>query len=157
MSRLGYRVKHGPRNVDEIEANDFSNDLGVAWRYRFLHHAYPRAKFILTVRDIESWLRSSEVHARAAGLRVPLRRLENRYMCFGRIDFDRDVFRNRYEDHNSAVIDYFSSFPGRLLVLDICAGDGWEKLCPFLRAAVPTIPFPVENRTPRESLSSGVV
>jgi hypothetical protein len=30
--------------------------------------------------------------------------------------------------------------------LDICAGEGWEKLCPFLGLRQPNVPFPVANR-----------
>jgi 3'(2'), 5'-bisphosphate nucleotidase len=34
-----------------------------------------------------------------------------------------------------------------LLVLDITAGEGWEKLCPFLGKPIPDIPFPKANVT----------
>ena len=37
--------------------------------------------------------------------------------------------------------------PGeRLLVMDITAGDGWDKLCAFLDLAARDEPFPHEHR-----------
>ena len=29
--------------------------------------------------------------------------------------------------------------------MNICAGDGWERLCEFLDVPVPDVPFPREN------------
>jgi hypothetical protein len=46
------------------------------------------------------------------------------------------------------VHDYFRERPDDLLVLNICAGEGWERLCPFLGQDVPGIPFPWANRRP---------
>ena len=37
----------------------------------------------------------------------------------------------------------------RLLVMDIIAGDGWDKLCPFLGKPVPEAAFPHRNATGR--------
>lgn len=33
--------------------------------------------------------------------------------------------------------------------MNVCAGEGWTKLCPFLRADIPARPFPHENRSAR--------
>lgn len=35
--------------------------------------------------------------------------------------------------------------PGDLLVIDICAGERWEKLCPYLGCEAPDISFPHAN------------
>jgi hypothetical protein len=32
-----------------------------------------------------------------------------------------------------------------LLVMDICGGEGWEKLCPFLNQPTPEVAFPRRN------------
>jgi hypothetical protein len=41
------------------------------------------------------------------------------------------------------VQEYFKDRPADLLVMNICAGEGWEKLCPFLnRDAIPSRDFP---------------
>lgn len=147
MKVLGYSVKHGPRSVDEIEAYEFTNDISVAWRFRLLDHVYPDAKFILTVRDTESWLRSCTSHARRVGMRVALRRLESRFMCFGRTDFEEEHFRHRFEMHNADVVRHFCNRNDRLLVLNICAGEGWNPLCSFLGLPVPPVSFPRANQS----------
>lgn len=147
MKILGYSAKHGPRTVDEIEAYEFTNDIGVAWRFRLLDHVYPDAKFILTIRDTESWLRSCTSHARRVGVRVALRRLESRFMCFGRTDFEEEHFRHRFEYHNADVVRHFGDRSDRLLVLNICGGEGWSRLCPFLGLPVPPVPFPRANQS----------
>lgn len=47
----------------------------------------------------------------------------------------------RYLQHNRNVYDAVPA--GRLLVMDIAGGDGWEKLCRFIGRPVPTnITFP---------------
>lgn len=147
MRILGYRVRHSPRTVDEIGEADFSNDISVAWRYLFLDYIFPDALFILTVRDVESWLRSCEKHSMKMGRRGPLRRLEQRFMCFGRTDFDCETFRQRFLSHNLAVTDHFCSRPGKLLILDICEGVDWPTLCDFLKKPYPSRPFPHLNRS----------
>jgi hypothetical protein len=46
------------------------------------------------------------------------------------------------------VKEYFRDRPDDLLVMNICAGEGWEKLCPFLGLAIPKVKFPHEFKTP---------
>jgi hypothetical protein len=57
-----------------------------------------------------------------------------------------------YQNHNRQIRDYFSGQPDRLLVMNVSAGDGWEKLCPFLAAEPPGKPFPHANRTKPNTL-----
>ena len=59
---------------------------------------------------------------------------------------DKDEFIGKVTRHNEAVKEYFKDRPDDLLVLDVCAGDGWEKLCPFLEKAVPDKPFPHKGK-----------
>jgi hypothetical protein len=47
------------------------------------------------------------------------------------------------------VAAHFAGRPEDLLTLDLCAGEGWERLAPFLGwERVPERPFPWENRSP---------
>ncbi len=55
---------------------------------------------------------------------------------------NEEVYVKRFEQHNKEVIDYFKDRPNDLLVLDLAKGDGWEKLCSFLGADIPNVPFP---------------
>lgn len=146
MSQLGFRAKHSPRDVDQIGDYEFANDIAVAWRFRFLDHIYPEAKFILTIRDMSSWLSSCGDRSIRHKSKGPLRQRENRFMCFGRIDFDAKSFEVAYRRHVDDVILHFRYRPEKLLMMDICGGQGWETLCPFLGVSVPARAFPHKNR-----------
>lgn len=152
MSQLGYLVKHAPSYVDEIKKCEFANDIAVAWRFRFLDHVFPHAKFILTVRDKAAWLTSWRTHLVRNQGNGLLRRLENRFMCFGRTDFDEKAFAAAYDHHVSDVLHHFRERPEKLLVVDVCTGQGWDTLCPFLGVPIPASAFPHRNKRTRRKL-----
>jgi hypothetical protein len=127
-------------------------DVTVSPFYAQLDGAYSGSKFILTVRNRESWLRSSEDHWRYT--LAWWDRHDGQFKRFsqfifactyGTLHFNADRFRFVYDLHLRNVREYFNGRPEDLLVMDICAGDGWEKLCPFLGFEVPEIPFPHLN------------
>lgn len=128
---------------------------------------FPRCKVILTVRSPQEWLASHTRHykqfqdaqsaARLAARPFELNTATRTYFHSG-----MDVSPNRMHDfgtncpspaqalkrylgHNHQVVTTVP--PERLLVMDIAAGDGWEKLCPFLGREVPDAPFPWRNRS----------
>ena len=61
---------------------------------------------------------------------------------YGTHVFDEDTFRRAYARHDSRVRDYFAGREQDLLVIDICAGEGWERLCPFVEQPVLKREFP---------------
>ncbi|HVM33928.1 MAG TPA: sulfotransferase [Actinomycetota bacterium] len=140
---FGYRTSHWKDRAEiraDLESQRFRlslmervdavSDLPIPTWYRQLAKAFPEAKFILTVRDTESWLRSVERH-------MANRMFEQEEKEFyGRSNFDREHFSDRFERHNGEVLQYFAG-SSDLLVMDIVGGDGWEVLCPFLGVSVP--------------------
>ena len=133
---------------------DGITDITVAPFYPQLDRLFPGSKFILTVRDKETWLKSIEQHwyGRSAFSDLPylpsereihmrIRRLL-RSAVYGCYEFSRDRLSYVYDLHYKNVTDYFKNKPESLLVLDICAGEGWEKLCPFLGKPHIDKPFP---------------
>ena len=128
-------------------------DITAAPFYAQLDRAWPGSRFILTVRNEDDWMKSVEAHWRwmtAWWDRDPQFKRFTRFICthvYGSPEFDEDRFRRVCVEHHDSVCAYFSTRPGRLLVMDICAGDGWEKLCPFLGLAVPLTAFPRSNRS----------
>ena len=46
--------------------------------------------------------------------------------------FHAERQRYVYQKHVNDVTEYFRSRPREFLVFNICAGEGWEKLCPIL-------------------------
>ena len=54
------------------------------------------------------------------------------------------LYKKKYVEHNALVK---ATIPQQdLLVMDICAGEGWDKLCSFLGAPIPSTPFPNTNK-----------
>jgi hypothetical protein len=150
-------LRSGTYNLDILTEYQGIVDIPVAPFYAQLDAHYPGSKFILTVRDKESWLRSCEHF-------LPMiRDLTNAdqqftefvhfiHACvYGVVPFNRERFSYVYDVHTRNVRDYFSKRPDDLLIMDITAGDGWEKLCPFLGVEIPDRPFPHSN------VSSGLV
>jgi len=65
LGGLGYTHRHYPHPnhvLEEAEQYDVLSDTPVIPYMEKLDQKYPDAKFILTVREIESWLKSCEVH-----------------------------------------------------------------------------------------------
>jgi hypothetical protein len=129
-------------------------DTPVAPFYAQLDRAWPGSKFILTVRDKDTWLRSVEAHWRLlAAVRTTMNARVREYVDFinactyGCLDFSPERFSHAYDLHVRNVQEYFASRPDDLLVLKICEGEAWAELCGFLGLPTPTdIPFPHANR-----------
>jgi hypothetical protein len=148
---LGYKAGHFvlPKHFDRFEA---VTDTPAAARYLELDKRYPGSKFILTVRDdLEDWLGSCE---RYFGKKELLQKNEEivaeglfvRQALYGTAEFDRGLWEQAYRRHVGAVMRHFQGRDQHLLVLNICTGDGWEKLCPFLGRPVPQgVRFPHSN------------
>jgi hypothetical protein len=169
LNILGIKTIHWPhdqRTYDELRNANFRlsileeyqgiADIPVAPYYAQLDRIYPNSKFILTVRDEDSWLRSAETHWRlmteTSGARGPETELEREFTEFisacvyGTIKFNRDRFLYVYNTHLRNVCDYFKERREDFLVMDICGGDGWEQLCRFLGSPIPRVRFPHAGR-----------
>ena len=157
---LGYRTKDYPgieryvpgdlTSIDPawLENFDALTDTPIPSFYRELDRAYPGAKFILTVRERESWLRSCQKQF-TDKLAAKQNEAHNRLFMdlYGTPVFDREKFAAGYERFVNGVMEYFAHRPQDLLVIDITGGEGWEKLCPFLGKPIPEQPFPKANVT----------
>ncbi|KAL3442687.1 P-loop containing nucleoside triphosphate hydrolase protein [Aspergillus insuetus] len=148
--------------VSDLPAICFSEELIAA---------YPKAKVILTTRDLDKW------HASMQKTFQPL--LDSRFVrvlemidraLFGKTRwigrswrtiwknvFDGDFEKNgrqAYRDHYALVEKLVPR--GSLLLFDV--HDGWEPLCRFLGRPLPQIDFPTGNvvETFHRRLASGV-
>lgn len=175
LTYLGYKSLHFPSDdVTRTEIHPFfSNpppsltltalrfydaltDTPICLTYRALDKGYPRSRFILTVREKDSWLASCRhywqkgliadlEHAPNAGYRNFVRLINER--VYGTAEFGEEIFSQAYDTHVSQVNKFFSARKDDLLTLDICKGDSWPRLCGFLEVPhVPVFPFPWENR-----------
>jgi hypothetical protein len=163
LSYLGYRVT-GPNWVDNPniagEAYELAFDLANRFDafqdnpwpilYKELDRKFPGSKFILTLRSTDDWITSMVNHFNEE--ETPMREW---IYGVGYPKGNEDVYVARYERHNRDVREYFQDRGNDLLVLNITAGEGWEKLCPFLGKPVPPVRFPCANAaSDREKMRS---
>jgi hypothetical protein len=94
----------------------FSPDVVAAFRSRF-----PGSSYVLLERDESEWIRS--------------------YIAFTNAICSPTEALRRYRDHRERVLEVLADEPN-LLRMNVCAGEGYEKLCPFLGIAVPNEAFP---------------
>lgn len=158
------------RRYDDIDA---VVDLPAAYFYDELILAYPDCKCVLTVRAVDAWWKSVSRHfnehhpAEAPGYglkrrlksfwkppREPVQdlsrdynriRIQLRNLVYGSTTAKEYIYKKKYLQHNERVLNIIPR--DRLLVMDIAAGDSWEKLCPFLGVPLPGgAAFPHEHR-----------
>lgn len=108
---------------------------------------YPNSKFILTIREINSWIKSRIQHHRRA---ISSRQKDwQNYLSYKGKEWNEEYIREQFIAYNKKVQDYFKH---NLLVINICEGEGWETLCNFLDKPIPSVPFPKENVNPRRQI-----
>jgi len=153
LRSLGYRVT-GPNGVRDPSIARSARPLAFRLAERFdafqdnpwpilygdLDERFPGSRFVLTVRQSDEWIRSVVRHFGAES--TPMREW---IYGVGAPLGNEVTYLARYEGHNQAVREHFRERPEALLVMRITAGDGWERLCPFLGEAVPDMPFPHVN------------
>lgn len=138
------------------------------YTYVVLDQFFPKAKFILTVRDdADQWFSSVVRFAkkRIGKGRLPtVEDLQEDSYCYPGWSwevhqalygvrspeelFDPVRYKEEYERHNRDVQDYFRDRPNKLLVLNVKEADAYFKLATFLGKNVTRgTAFPWENRT----------
>jgi len=155
---LGLRVTGWSQDLyDEVIEGNYENALAYAenfeafrdgpWHevdlYKRLDEKFPRSKFILLERDDESWIKSIEKFFSAD---INWNNVDEKYLIKNfseKVQALLEFKHNRFND----VKEYFRDRPDDLLIMNICAGEGWEKLCPFLKMPVPKVKFPHEFKT----------
>ena len=135
------------KTADAFQDIPFSNDF----TYEVLDYAFPKSKFILTVRnDKDEWYDSlTRFHTKLLGKgRLPtaddLKEYHYRYkglmwdamqLKYG-IDetsvYDYKIYTDQYEMHNQRIIEYFKYRPEDLLVLNVAEENALEKIYAFL-------------------------
>jgi hypothetical protein len=113
--------------------------------WRELMARYPDAKVILSLRDPESWFRSTQATIFSDEVQggAPPAIVKILTDVVGKDLHDRAKCIAAFERHNAAVRDGVPA--GKLLVFD--AKQGWGPLCAFLGVPVPDAPFPSVNTT----------
>ena len=156
----------GKYDLTILSQYDALTDIVASPFYAEFDKVYPKSLFILTIRDVNDWLVSMKKHIEKTLLNgrwidyvnsknVPLqpggRKCAKMWSFLhaandGCLTYSEDRLKRCFELHTANVTKYFEG-TGRLLIVDICNGEGWEKLCPFLGKNTPALSFPHDNKT----------
>lgn len=133
-----------------------------------LDKAFPRSKFILTVRDDENqWYRSitrfhSKLWGDGDGTPPTKKQLQAAFNSYkGRpwdvnqalfqtpedAPYDEKILKDFYVEYNKSVVEYFSDRPEDFLVVNVANDGDYRKFIDFLGVKSLADDFPWENRT----------
>lgn len=156
LNELGYKSKHFfffpvttniPYVYFILKEYNAATDLPAAANFKKLDRLYPDSKFILTVRDIDSWLKSCKKFFtyQMKIIERPKWWQELHLKMYNSISFNYEKFKRAYYRHLNDVSKYFENRKEDLLVLNVVKGEGYQKLCKFLGEDVINKPFPHKN------------
>nr|WP_170951247.1 sulfotransferase [Synechococcus sp. UW106] len=149
----------------DIGLYDAAGDINISSRFESLATRYPNARFILTQRSIQKWLRSIKDHySNYHGINHPSELLIPS-LCSPYTGQSGIIHASLYA-HHSTWVDVFQAYenrvetffadqPERLLKIDITLGCGWHHLTSFLGIPEPDKAFPHTNSSPRHHLKAG--
>lgn len=123
-----------------------------AFLIRAMHEKYPRARFILNLReDVDGWVESRRKHVER-NLNDPDYMARDYRWC----QILPDAWRQEYAEQKNMVRSLSRELGFPLLEFDASAGDDYEKLCPFLEKEIPSLPFPNVNKAIKKSQASSL-
>jgi len=137
-----------------IEKNTAFVDTPVPMLYQGLDRRCLESKFILTVRDKESWLESME-WLRTEGRKIwPPDPKRERYKrdFYGTAAFDRDMLSEKFDAHHKEVERYFEGRNADLLRLNIIDSGSTPALVDFLGLEAAPMPWPRANASREANL-----
>ena len=149
LESLGYRVYGGDKNIlkfdDDKTLKTYILNLLKSWDavqdmpwplvYKQLYELYPDAKFILTIRNTDKWIKS--VVQYFASIRVPLHREIYNVPC---AEGYEETYTSVYNIHNRDVQGFFKG-KENFLVMQTEKNFNFKTLCSFLGIESP----PEEN------------
>lgn len=150
---LGYRSYHGTRWRDTARPMiyrfyDAFCD-GVPDDFRKLDTMFPRAKFILQVRDIDVWLDSRLEHIRRLPPNKP------RHAEWTATETAVEAWVRKWNAYHLSVLSHFQSRPDDLLLVNyIRDPQAARKIAAFLGHPV-VVEKPHANRNPTAGLAAG--
>jgi len=150
LAYLGYSVT-GPNFVNDqrihsdlwalarplIEQFDAFQDNPWPVLFRQIFRSVPGARFILTERHPDDWIRSASYFF--SGQSTEMRRL---IYGAGSPEGNLDNYLAVYNRHYADVQAYFEDRPSKLLRMNLFVGAEWAPLCAFLGKPKPDAPFP---------------
>lgn len=144
---IGYNPIKYPKSINDLgTVYDAAVDITVVAWLDELNVKFPEARWILTTRDLESWLKSCDRwFSRSLDQYSQHKQAYLRYyrtLVYGTETFDPEVWQAVYRQHLERIMTKFQGRESQLLIINICKGDSWDELCSFLDKLIPDAAFP---------------
>lgn len=164
LKRLGYKVYGGDKNllkfkdVEKLKIyigrilKDYDAVQDMPWPlfYRELYELYPDAKFILTYREPEKWIKS--VVRYFAKIRIPMHR---KIYGVPHAEGYEETYLKIYKKYNAEILKFFEG-KKNFLMMEIGKNFDYNTLCPFINIEdIPAEDFP-RSRSNKQNLSKYV-
>ncbi|MEM6517392.1 MAG: sulfotransferase [Bacteroidota bacterium] len=161
LKNLGYRVYGGDKHLLDFKSKsrlqeylkkktlnwDAVQDMPWPLVFKDLYEIYPEAKFILTKRETDNWIRS--VVKYFARIRIPLHRKIYNVPC---AEGHEKRYVEVYENHNREVLEFFNNKPN-FLMMEQGKNFDYKTLCNFLDIAqIPSGDFPHARNNKKRTL-----
>jgi len=156
LKEMGFDSVHATNFGDLLKHEAVIGEPAAFW-WKELAAAFPKARFVLTIRNIDAWRDSCARMFRehfwmnriANEADMTLQLIYKRW--FGSAEYDPSWIPV-YVQHNADVQTFFSSAPERLCVIDLADGNAFEMLGAFLGKEHPKKGFPHLNKNKFESM-----
>ncbi|TXE17101.1 sulfotransferase [Psychroserpens burtonensis] len=161
LQLLGYSVYGGDKNLmkynDTADLKRYIKKTLTDWDavqdmpwplfYKELYDVYPDAKYILTIRDTDKWIRSMVTYF--ASIRFPLHRKIYGVPCAEGYESRYKAF---YENNNREILKFFEN-KSNFLVMETGKNFNYPVLCSFLNIEqVPQDEFPHARNSKKRKL-----
>lgn len=129
---------------NNIETFEAFHDYPYSFNYEYINNNFPDSKFILTIRDTDTWFNSLYNYQYIPGAvnKKLLKKLYG-YNIISLVN-KADVIL-KYNEYNTNIIKYFSNKPGKLLILDLTKDKIKNKLSSFINIKI-DFEIPHENK-----------
>jgi len=139
------QIDAGDCRLPTFEMFDAFTDNPYFRIWREIHSMYPEARYILTTREESAWIASCVKFFHDRRIRPMRVWMFGRHADPSKDDESRQAWLDAYREHNRAVREFFTTRPEQFLELDPTLEPGWDRLCAFLGAPIPSRPWPHAN------------
>jgi len=128
--------------------------------YKYLFKKYPKAKFIHSFRQPESWYKSLEkmITKLDPNLKTAMNSFHKggRYGAVYYLEKEYEItqlyqneekIKSHYIKINNEIEHFFKNNSKTYLKIKITEGEGWSRICKFLNESIPNQNFPNENKS----------
>jgi hypothetical protein len=129
---------------NNIETFEAFHDYPYSFNYEYINNNFPDSKFILTIRDTDTWFNSLYNYQYIPG--AVNRNLLKKLYGYNIISLENktDII-SKYNEYNTNIIKYFDDKPCKLIILDLTKDNIKNKLSYFLKINI-DFEIPHENK-----------